>query len=57
MTWQGLEERVREIARMRWDCNAGTETINGVKCDCVLKPSSEEWILIEITKGPMLFIC
>ena len=50
MTWQIFEEKVREIARFRWDCDAVTETIAGVKCDCVLKPSAEEWILIEITK-------
>lgn len=50
MTWQSFEERVREIARLRWDCNATSETVDGVKCDCVLKPSSEEWILVEITQ-------
>lgn len=50
MTWQELENKVREIACLRWDCNATTETIAGVKCDCVLKPSSSEWILVEVTK-------
>jgi hypothetical protein len=50
MTWQIFEKKVREIAQFRWDCDAVTETIAGVKCDCVLKPSAEEWILIEITK-------
>lgn len=50
MTWQNFEEKVRDVARFRWDCDAVTETIAGVKCDCVLKPSSEEWILVEITK-------
>lgn len=50
MTWQNFEDRVRDIASLRWDCNATTETIAGVKCDCVLKPSAEEWILVEITQ-------
>ena len=50
MIWQELESKVREIACLRWDCNATTETIAGVKCDCVLKPSSSEWILVEVTK-------
>lgn len=50
MTWQNFEDRVRDIASMRWDCSATTETIAGVKCDCVLKPSAEEWVLVEITQ-------
>ena len=50
MTWQQLEERVRDIASLRWGCNAHTETIAGVKCDCVLRPTAEECILVEITK-------
>ena len=50
MTWQKLEEKVREIASLRWDCKAAPETIGTFDCDCVLKPSAEEWILIEVTK-------
>ena len=50
MTWKNFEDRVRDIASMRWDCSATTETIAGVKCDCVLKPSAEEWVLVEITQ-------
>ena len=50
MTWQALEKKVREIANARWDCNAITETIAGVKCDCVLKYRPDNWILVEITQ-------
>lgn len=50
MNWKELEERVREIASFRWNCNAVTETIAGVKCDCVLKPRADHWIIVEITK-------
>lgn len=50
MTWQNLEEKVREIAQLRWDCNAAAETINGVKCDCVLRPSADRVVLVEVTK-------
>ena len=50
MTWQEFEKKVRDIASSRWDCTATTETIAGVKCDCVLKPSEDEWILVEITQ-------
>ena len=50
MTWQNLEEKVREIAQLRWDCSAVAETIDGVKCACVLRPSADQVVLIEITK-------
>ena len=50
MNWKELEKKVREIATFRWNCNAVTETIAGVKCDCVLKLSTDHWIVIEITK-------
>lgn len=50
MNWKDLERKVREIASFRWSCNATTETIAGVKCDCVLKPSTDRWIVVEITK-------
>ena len=49
MTWQLFEDRIRDIARFRWNCNATTETIAGVKCDCVLKVHPDEWIVVEIT--------
>lgn len=48
--WKELEQRIRRIASYRWNCNATTETIAGVKCDCVLKPQQDEWIVVEITE-------
>lgn len=50
MTWQELEKRIRDIASSRWGCTACTETIAGVKCDCVLKPDMDQWVLVEITQ-------
>lgn len=50
MTWQNLEEKVRTIASLRWNCVAVSETIAGVKCDCILKIAEDNWIVIEITK-------
>ncbi len=50
MTWQAFERRIREIASLRWNCNAVAETIAGVKCDCVLKPDKDQWIVVEITE-------
>lgn len=48
--WQTFENKIRDIASYRWNCNATTETIAGVKCDCVLKPDIDQWIIIEITE-------
>lgn len=48
--WENFENQIREIACTRWSCNANTETIGGVKCDCVLHPNSEECIAVEITE-------
>lgn len=45
-----LRKKIRDIASYRWNCNATTETIAGVKCDCVLKPDIDQWIIIEITE-------
>lgn len=50
MNWKELEKKVREVASFRWNCNAVTETIGGVKCDCVLKLLADHWIIVEITK-------
>lgn len=49
MNWKELEKKVRDIASFRWNCNAVTETIAGVKCDCVLKPYADRWVIVEIT--------
>lgn len=48
--WKNLENKIRGIASYRWNCNATSETIAGVKCDCILKPHEDEWIIIEITE-------
>lgn len=48
--WQKLEDRIREIASFRWGCVAAPEKIAGVDIDCVLKPSTDHWIAIEITQ-------
>ncbi len=49
-TWQDLEREVRQLAEVIWGGNALAETINGVKCDCVLKNRSDYWVLVEISK-------
>ena len=48
--WKNLEQKVRDIASFRWSCNSVAETIAGVKCDCVLKPQKDHWIIVEITE-------
>lgn len=52
--WKDFEQRIRSIASYRWSCNAVTETIAGVKCDCVLKRKLDEWIVVEITEEDSL---
>lgn len=53
-TWQILEENVKTISSLIWNCSAQNETINGVKIDCVLKPENDRWILIEVTENNTL---
>ena len=50
MNWQELEAKVRKIAESHWRTPANPETIAGVKCDAVLRPSPDEIIAIEITQ-------
>lgn len=50
MSWQTFEEKIRNIAVLRWNCNAHTETIAGIKCDCILRVSLDQCIAIEITE-------
>jgi energy-coupling factor transporter ATP-binding protein EcfA2 len=50
MEWKELEDNVREIASYRWNCNAVSETISGIRCDCVLKLNLDNWVVIEITE-------
>lgn len=49
MIWQKFEDKIREIASSRWDCAATPQNIAGVDLDCVLKPSEDHMIAIEIT--------
>ena len=49
MDWKTLEQKVRTVAALRWNCNATTETIAGIKCDCVLKPTDDYWNTIFTT--------
>jgi hypothetical protein len=55
MKWQTLEALVRDTAQLIWECPATAETINGVKCDCVLKRATDNWVLIEISKTDSLY--
>lgn len=50
MNWQEFEKYVKEIASFRWGCVATSQTICGVRCDCVLEISAEHWAVIEITQ-------
>lgn len=53
-SWDKLEGIVRSIASLLWGCEAKAEHIAGVDFDAVLRPSSEEIILIEISKNENL---
>jgi len=53
-TWKALEESVKIISSFIWNCNAVNETINGVKCDCVLKIRDDYWVIIEVTENETL---
>jgi hypothetical protein len=53
-TWIELEKNVQSIARLKWNCTALPETINGVNFDCVLKPENDRWIIIEATENQTL---
>lgn len=50
MRWQDVEREVRKIAESVWSTKAEPEDIAGVKCDVVLKPKKDYWILIEVSK-------
>lgn len=50
MNWQEFETYVREIASFRWGCSATTQTIGGVRCDCILEISPDHWAAVEITQ-------
>ena len=50
MTWQELEQKVKLIASYLWNTPAVSETIAGIKCDCVLKVEQDKWIFVEISQ-------
>ena len=49
-SWQDLERQIRELAEVVWCAKAVPETVNGVKCDCVVKQRPDYWVLVEISK-------
>ena len=49
-TWQSLEDHVRGIATLRWTAACKPEHIDGVDFDAVCRVSTDELIIIEITK-------
>jgi hypothetical protein len=50
MKWQDLEGRVRELASYLWDAPAAPDTINGVKCDCVVRAKPDYWHIVEVSE-------
>lgn len=48
-TWKNLEEYVRSISALKWGAPCRSEHINGVDFDGVVRISSDEIVLIEIT--------
>lgn len=54
MSWQKTEEEVRKIASYIWNRNATTQTIAGVKCDCVLEVEQDHVVVIEVTEEKSL---
>lgn len=54
MDWKNLENSVKELCSCHWQADAISETINGVKCDCVVKKRNDYWIIVEISKETTL---
>ncbi|NBC33785.1 MAG: hypothetical protein GVY13_14015 [Alphaproteobacteria bacterium] len=52
--WEALEKRVRTLSSLLWNCASNPEEINGVRCDAVLKPKSDYWVLIEVSLSKKL---
>ena len=50
ITWKTLEDSVRSIATIKWKATATAKHLAGVNFDAVVEPSSEELIVIEVTK-------
>lgn len=54
MTWNELENAVRNIASCIWEAPAISKTINGVQIDCVVEYRSNYLCLVEVTKNNTL---
>ena len=54
LSWQNLEDHVRKIASLKWNCPARPEKVNGVRLDAVLKTQQDYWIIIEISRESKL---
>ena len=52
--WKAFEDRVRVIASYLWDCPARAEKVHGVRCDAVLKPKPDYWVLLEVSTSSKL---
>jgi hypothetical protein len=50
MSWQDVEAEVRRIAESVWATNAAPKVQGGIKCDVILKPKENYWIMIEVSK-------
>jgi len=50
ISWKSLEDTVRSIASIKWKALAVPEHLAGVNFDAVVRPSSDELILIEVSK-------
>lgn len=50
MKWQDLENLVRSVAGAKFSGVPRTETIAGVKCDCVIRNSDGSVVVVEISK-------
>lgn len=49
-TWQNLEDYARDLAELRWKKQCNPQHIMGVDFDGVIEVSSDELVLLEITK-------
>lgn len=53
-TWQQLELAIRSIASAKFGAPSKSETVGGVKCDCVIRPAADRAYFVEITKEKTL---
>jgi hypothetical protein len=54
MDWSEFERQVKTIASFLWQRQVTSETINGVKVDCVIKMEPDHWIITETTQEQTL---